>query len=210
MSSSQSQWVSLTKAAARLNVHPATLRRWADDGQIACMLTPGGHRRFLPEDLDRFEAERRQIRRPAPIATVWAQEALNRTRRDVAKRPDNQQWMTQIDSSLREKHRLLGQQLLGLTLQFVSAEENSANDEALLEQARTLGRAYGEIGQSTDMPLTDALQATLFFRDRLMEVALQLPQTTKVSPEANLKLMRRITTLLNVVQLALAEVYETA
>ena len=208
MTNPPTQWLSLTKAAKQLDIHPATLRRWADDGQIPCMLTPGGHRRFAVADLEKFEAERRQIKRPEPIAAVWAKNALTSTRQQVAKQPTNQAWLSSIDNSLRERHRILGQQLLGLTLQFVSAEEDDKNGPVLLEQARSVGHAYGEISQQGHMSLTDALQATLFFRDRLVEVALQLPQTTRVSPEANLRLMRRITTLLNEVQLAIAEVYE--
>ena len=88
-------------------------------------------------------------------------------------------WFEEAEVRLRpsdhEKHRILGQQLLGLTLQFVSAEEHDKNGPILLEQARTVGHAYGEISKLGHMSLTDALQATLFFRDRLVEVALQLP-----------------------------------
>jgi excisionase family DNA binding protein len=40
------QWLSLNEAAQQLGVHPVTLRRWADDGEIPVMVTPGGHRRF--------------------------------------------------------------------------------------------------------------------------------------------------------------------
>ena len=40
-------WLSLKAASKKLNVHPTTLRRWADNGDIPVMLTPGGHRRHL-------------------------------------------------------------------------------------------------------------------------------------------------------------------
>src|SRR5256712_12763376 len=43
-------WLSLDEAAKRLSVHPATLREWADKGQIRTFRTPGGHRRFSEVD----------------------------------------------------------------------------------------------------------------------------------------------------------------
>ena len=94
---------------------------------------------------------------------------------------------------------------MGLTLQYISGE---TEDDALLEQAGVLGSAYGQSGLSAGMPLRDALQAAMFFRDTMVETALQLPETTRIRPEANLRLMRRINKLLNVVHLAIAEVYE--
>ena len=47
-------WLPLSLAAARLNVHPTTLRRWADNGDIPFLLTPGGHRRFAVSDIEEF------------------------------------------------------------------------------------------------------------------------------------------------------------
>lgn len=44
--SDSSEWVSLRQAADMLGVHPATVRNWADKGDIMSRRTPGGHRRF--------------------------------------------------------------------------------------------------------------------------------------------------------------------
>ena len=40
------EWVSLRQAAELLGVHPATVRSWADKGELPSRRTPGGHRRF--------------------------------------------------------------------------------------------------------------------------------------------------------------------
>lgn len=40
------------QVAALFAVHPATVVRWADDGQLPCFRTPGGHRRFRREDVE--------------------------------------------------------------------------------------------------------------------------------------------------------------
>ena len=56
--------------------------------------------------------------------------------------------------------------------------------------------------------MTEALEATLFFRDLLVETALQLPENMPVKPQANVRLMRKINHLLNHIQLHIAEVYD--
>jgi len=50
--------VTLNRACAALNVSPTTLRRWADEGRIEAVRTPGGHRRFYLADVARLQAER--------------------------------------------------------------------------------------------------------------------------------------------------------
>ena len=43
--------VSSTQAASILGVHVASIKRWADQGRLRCVKTPGGHRRFLRKDV---------------------------------------------------------------------------------------------------------------------------------------------------------------
>src|SRR6202035_5121343 len=42
----RSPWLSLGEASRLLGITPGTLRRWADGGDVAAFVTPGGHRRF--------------------------------------------------------------------------------------------------------------------------------------------------------------------
>ena len=198
-------WLSLKKAADILGVHPATLRRWADSGDIPVMLTPGGHRRFSSADVERFAADRRQLRSLAPATQVWVQQAMQRTRQDIAGQ-DSRPWLETMTDEKRDYHRTLGRQLMGLTLQYISGDDEDAE---LLAEAKVLGQAYGTSSLESGLPLRDALQAAMFFRDTLVETALQLPETTRIRPDANLRLMRRINKLLNVVHLSIAEIYET-
>lgn len=198
------QWLTLSKAAQHLNVHPTTLRRWADNGDILFMLTPGGHRRFSSTDIQDFANGRRQLRRTQGVEEMWAERALIETRQQIAAKQDRP-WLANHDADRREEHRVLGRQLMGLTLQYVSNPDSNGN---ILEQARVVGLAYGRLAREENLPLTDALQAAMFFRDMLIEVALQLPEETRIQPQANVQLMRRINKLLNTVNLAIAELYE--
>lgn len=42
------------EVAALLNVAPVTVRSWAKKGLLSACTTPGGHRRFLREEVERF------------------------------------------------------------------------------------------------------------------------------------------------------------
>lgn len=42
--------------ARQIGVVRQTVSRWAADGDLPCITTPGGHRRFRQEDVDRFIA----------------------------------------------------------------------------------------------------------------------------------------------------------
>ena len=198
------KWLTLSQAAAELNIHPTTLRRWADNGDIPFMLTPGGHRRFAHNDIRAFSESRRRLRNVSDLEEIWAQTAITRTHQELLNQ-ENQPWLTISNDDDRNYHRALGRRLMGLTLQYVSNPELNGK---LLEEARAVGLEYGRISKARNLPLTDAIQAAMFFRDTLIEVALQLPESAGIKPEANVQLMRRINQLLNTVHLAIAEVYD--
>ena len=198
------KWLSLSAAAKELGVHTTTLRRWADNGDIPVMLTPGGHRRFATADIAQFAQSRHNLR-TEDIKTKWADHALSQTRQEIVVHQDRS-WITTFDDAARHQYRVLGRQLLGLTMQYLSDE----NGGEILEETANIGRQYGVIGLQAGLPLTKALEASMFFRDMLMETALQLPENTRIKPNANIRLLRRVNTLLNTVQLAIAEVYDVS
>lgn len=52
------QYLTPAEVAVLLRVAPVTVRAWAHKGLLQAQLTPGGHRRFLHADVERFAAER--------------------------------------------------------------------------------------------------------------------------------------------------------
>jgi excisionase family DNA binding protein len=46
--------LSTTEVAALMNVTETTIKRWAEGGKLACVKTPGGHRKFLLKDVVQF------------------------------------------------------------------------------------------------------------------------------------------------------------
>jgi excisionase family DNA binding protein len=49
-------WLTASQAAARLQVSPKTVARWAKQGRLAHRRTLGGHRRYDPELIDQLVA----------------------------------------------------------------------------------------------------------------------------------------------------------
>ena len=194
------QWLSLKEAARRLGVHPTTLRRWADAGQIHVWLTPGGHRRFAVADVVSF-AEERQRASPAP-EQHWANQALDHTRREIAAH-QHAHWLQAADDAERETQRQLGRRLMAMVFQYVSSESG----EELLAQARLIGYEYADQNSRLGLLLTEALEAFLVFRDSLAEVALQLPEASSAGQETHHRVLRRLNTILNTVQLAMVDRY---
>jgi hypothetical protein len=168
------------------------------------MLTPGGHRRFALADLERFTEEHRRLRRLPGLEQLWAEQALAEARREIISQ-SGAGWLAAYDEADRERKRQLGRRLMGLLMQYIALADGGAD---LLAEARVIGRAHAENTLGLGLPLAAALQAMLFFRDTLTETALNLPETARVRPEANQRLLRRINTVLNVVELAVAETYD--
>ena len=197
-------WLSLGEAARRLNVHPTTLRRWASNGDIPVMVTPGGHRRFAPADVERIAQSHHGVQRVPDIKKIFASEALQKTRREIGQ-PEQQAWLTRFSDEERARHRQLGKRLMGVMLQYVSQQDDATE---LVDEAGRIGIEYGKAALQMGTPLRDALKASMFFRDALVDTTLHLPEKVRIRPEAKSRLLQRINEILNTVQLAIAEVYD--
>ncbi len=199
-------WLPLGKAATMLGVHSMTLRRWSDSGRFPSFRTPGGHRRFSLNDIQAYLLRQRGGLPNDELGQDWADSALVATRQQVADQPASR-WMQVIDEEeLRDEYRQLGHQLMGLLLQYVAAEDANGS---FVEEARRIGRHYGVYGLRAGLSLTNILEATLFFRDILIESSLKVRTTTYVEPDSSLRILRRVNKIINSVQLAVTDYYET-
>lgn len=196
-------WLNTSQAARVLGVHPTTIRRWADGGQLPVMVTPGGHRRFSTGDLVAFERSRRQGQ-PRGLQESWANQAVSFTRRQIASSPDAD-WLSAYDEAARLEQRDLGRRMIGLILRYVSGEEDESQ---LLVEVRAIGRAHAETARHLGLSLADALQASQFFRDKVIETAFGLSAGGSLPAGGSGGLYERLTRLLNLYQLAILEVYE--
>ena len=187
-----------------LGVHPSTLRQWADSGKIPTVRTPGGHRRFAESDV-------RALLEPEPLqpsgVQLLVQSALGRTRLEVTGgKLSEQGWYQRLDETDKAEHRELGRKLLTMVTQYLTEPPER---QAILEEARALGRSYGERSMVNKLTLTEAVRAFLFFHDFLSDGVLQMSET--VGQNVNVDLIttyQQINVFTDEVMLAMLEVYE--
>lgn len=198
--------LSLNDAAHRLGVHFTTLRRWADEGKIGTVITPGGHRRFHVNDIDRFIEEKKNRFVKYDVSEVYEESAMAHTRHEIEAHGKDKGWMQKFSKEDMEQQRLMGRRLFGVMLQYISVPDDG---EDFLEEAKQIGKIYALEMKQKEMPLSEVLQAAMFFKDALVEAALQLPQTAQVRADTNNRLLRRMNDVLNAVQLSIVEGYES-
>ena len=165
------------EASRYLEVNEATLRQWADNGYLSVYRTPGGHRRFLRDDVTALangaESSPDPVRgtSPSSISGGASREgnALRRIRRrlhqdTVARQP----WYQSIDEDGRVRMRLFGRQLLSLLMQ-----ENPAGRrrQRALEESVVMGREYGSEMAGRGVTLKDTIEAFVFFRTMVLNSA---------------------------------------
>ncbi|NDJ76116.1 MAG: helix-turn-helix domain-containing protein [Chloroflexi bacterium] len=197
--------MTLSEAAEFLGVHPTTLRRWADSGDIPFKLTPGGHRRFLRAELVAYlDPEQTPPEVQDHTGRAWENLALVETRQRLLEHPEPH-WLMAFDRHHRDEKRELGRRLMGLIMQHISAPDH---DDQLLIEARSIAARYAQNCVEAGLPAADGIEATAFFRDTLTEAALQLPQLADLEGEAQLRLLRKLNQVFNVVQVSFVEYYD--
>jgi excisionase family DNA binding protein len=199
------EWLTLREAAERLAVHPTTLRRWADSGQVPFFLTPGGHRRFAASDIRRVAQRQHRVVSLGPVERMWADQAVARARAQMASH-EAARWLGKLNTDSRPTHRALGQRLMALILEFVGADERG---DDVLGEAREIGAAYGRAFREIGLPMSAALETSFLFRDALLESAIELPANVRIPPRSQAHLIVRINKVLNAVEIGLADAYAT-
>ena len=155
------QWLSLGQASQFLQVNEATLRQWADNGVLRVYRTPGGHRRFLHEDILNL------TNRTGNTSTLESKDklegsALRRIRKKLGNEDvTRQSWYQSVEEEGRDRMRLFGRHLLSVLLQESTPRRRrqEASAEALI-----LGREYGSEMADRGVTLKDTVEALIFFR----------------------------------------------
>ncbi|GAB4575268.1 MAG: helix-turn-helix domain-containing protein [Anaerolineae bacterium] len=205
--SQKSEWVSLAEAAEMLGVHPATVRNWADKGDLPSRRTAGGHRRFRRADLEKWLS----ARQGPPPAEVQAliQNAMGRMRLHISEGAMHAlDWYEDMDEAARREMALKGRRMLEALQEYLVA----AFDEAEAEPDVTgIGEDYGRFLVAQGLTIRQAMEGFIVFSDFLHEAALGLIELINVRPAAEwLVLLRAVRHFNNDLMVGLARVYERA
>ena len=186
--------MSLGEVCRALEVNEATLRQWADRGRLPVYRTPGGHRRFRREDVEGLMSAHGGVAAaaesdPEDLALQRIRRKLSRT--DLAEQP----WLQSFQAEGRDRMRLFGRRLLSLLLRDGLHGRSRRRGETLSE-THMLGNEYGSEMAARGVPLTDSVQAFLFFRQAVVEA---------VQPER----LRQVVEISDGVLVGLVDAYNT-
>lgn len=193
------RWVSVGRACELLGVNDSTLRRWADAGDLRCFRTPGGHRRFAQSDLD-------SLMGAAGSATQeLEQTAVRRIRDELQAGGSDVRWYANTSPDERDELRPLGRRLVELAGDHIAASRPRAEVEA---EAAEIGTRYGELLVQRETPLSEAIEAFMFFRRSLDETANELADRHRMTPAAAANAREQIAKLADRVLQGLTTAFE--
>ncbi|PIQ61717.1 MAG: hypothetical protein COV99_08520 [Bacteroidetes bacterium CG12_big_fil_rev_8_21_14_0_65_60_17] len=196
-----SDLLTLKAASDALGVHPVTLRRWSESGKIRAVRTPGGHRRFPASEVERLKTG--QSTPDEGLDSEFRDRALSTTREDL--KHVHAGWAQSVSEEEREEKRMLGRRLIGLLEQYVVAGDAAGSD--ILQEARVVARVYAKGVVATGVPLDDALRATHFFKDHILESAVVQSHAGNSEPEYRQRVFRKLNQFLNEIQIVVANAY---
>ncbi len=201
---SESEWISLRHAAEILGVHPATVRNWADKGDLPSRRTPGGHRRFRKADLMNY-AETQGELQPLEVQVI-IQNALGQARMQVSGGDLSQQtWYAGMSEATRSRMREKGVRTLELIRKYLA---QGAPDD-LLQSAVDLGKEYAVSLTQDNLAMPDAMRGFLYFTDFVINSVLTWSEITPTrnSPSEWITLLRHVNTYINTMLLSIVEYY---
>lgn len=197
-------WLDLSDAAEYLGVHFTTLRRWADAGDVPCIRTPGGRRRFEEKDLQLFLASLRQHNTAAalvPLETLSLDAAWQHLQ---AHGERHQNMLAQFGEEQRNLFRYSGQRLLGLLIQYGSRVDSG---EMFLEQAIKMAADYGAVCRQAGLTVSDTVKTFLFFGHSMMDAVQRAGATSASYDEQSSQLYTRMNDFMDAILLATVEAY---
>lgn len=157
-------WLSLGDASRLLGVSTATVRRWADSGRLRPFTTPGGHRRFSRESLERMLPAERARRPELGAGGGLTPTRLRRAyRRDAVPMTRQATWIATLDVTDRETFRDLGRRLAWELVAHLDASDGEARQQHLGE-ATALAAEYGRLGADLGLAMSDVVEGFLAFR----------------------------------------------
>jgi excisionase family DNA binding protein len=207
MSTNTKDWLSLTEACDLLGVHPTTLRRWVDGGDVPHFRTPGGHRRFRTADLVAWMAGE-QTTALVPQSEALVQSAVGLTRQEMAQQHVSREpWYAAFGQEEdRQQMRDTGRRLFGLAIQYMS---RTRDHEMILQEGQRIGEFYGQQSAEHNVSLVDTVRALFFFRESLLRAA----KPGQISPgqydAEDVRIHRQLRHFLDEVMYACLASYET-
>ncbi|MGH2532958.1 MAG: helix-turn-helix domain-containing protein [Thermomicrobiales bacterium] len=168
------RWLSINEACRYLGVDQSTLRRWSDAGKVPVFRTPGGHRRYLEEDLQALLGlSAGQQERPRVSRQTLTDRSLMAYEDDYLRAARERRWFKAYSAATREEYRRLGRRLVDLAVRYavVQAERDRL---AYLREGQQIGEHYGRAGGRAGLSAAETVEAFLYFRFPVLHAVMGL------------------------------------
>ncbi|MDZ4764680.1 MAG: helix-turn-helix domain-containing protein [Chloroflexota bacterium] len=202
--SETTEWVSLRQAADLLGVHPATVRNWADKGDLPSRRTPGGHRRFRRADVTHYAVAQGEISKVE--LQVIIQNALGQTRLQVGNgKLMSETWYAAMSEGTREQLRTAGRRVLEGLRQYLA---HGAPDERLSD-AIAIGKDYAALLASDGLTLPQAVRGFFYFSEFVINAIVTWSEITLPHSVSDwTTLVRQVNTFIHAMLLSIIEYYQ--
>lgn len=196
--------MTIHEASSLIGVSEATLRRWAEAGDVEAFVTPGGHRRFtrtavlnlLPRPQRRHRTLRQLGGTPERIVRTYRRE-LTAT---------NIRWLPALDEAERAAFREPGRRMLAGVLGYLDAATEAEGAEDLAS-ARAAAAEYGRLARLRDIGPADATEAFLSFRSPFLEELATIARRRRIESSEAISLIIAAASVFDRLLLALLEGY---
>jgi excisionase family DNA binding protein len=198
------EWVSLREAADLLGVHPATVRNWADKGDIPSRRTPGGHRRFRRADLTQYAKSEDEVGRIE--VQVIIQNALGQARLDVGDgKLAQESWYSAMRDSTREQLRSQGRRVLEGLRQYLA----SGGSNERLADAIVIGKDYAAMLAADGLTLPQAVRGFFYFSEFVSNAIMTWSELTPPRSLSDwMNLLRQVNNFIHTILLSIVEYYQ--
>ncbi|MBR8838590.1 MAG: IS607 family transposase [Stigonema ocellatum SAG 48.90 = DSM 106950] len=103
------EYITPREATGILGVHAQSLRRWEKEGKIKAYRTPGGQRRFLRSEIEKFSGRERAVKTVcyARVSTSSQRDDLSRQSEYLSQRYPEAELISEVGSGLNFKRKKL-------------------------------------------------------------------------------------------------------
>lgn len=198
-------WLRLSEAADYLGVHFTTLRRWADEGDVPCIRTPGGRRRFQKRDLKRFLNGLRQKEHALSTTPHKGMDRTHFVEQVKHQGIRGRSWYDQLDESQRSQMRTNGRKLIALLMQYIGRSDERGH---FLEEGQRLASQYGQICREVGFSLLDTVKAFISIRRSIIDSLYEAGMLIDTPDQQTWQLYQRVDNFLDAVLLAILSSFQ--
>lgn len=157
--------VTIKEASRILGVSEVALRHWTDEGIVKAFITPGGHRRYSVEELNRMMSYQQKIY----VMDDFMSNLANTTglHSEIA-RKNFLPKMGNAGLSAESQQRLaeLGRQTLQIVVRYVA---EPAQRTEIIKSAQEIGYTYGQTLEKLGLPLTESVAMFIQHREPMVK-----------------------------------------